>query len=152
MHCIIGHPSSILLYLCISQTYLSPVIIAHLSSILLFLFIAQTLLSFLAVIDGHPSSILFMHWTDLALTLNSDYWASELYSAHLCIPQTLPSLLRLISSHLSSTLLSLFCSFYALHRPCSHSQQSLLHMQAQLCSFHTLQRPCSHGQQSLLCI
>ena len=52
-----------------------------------------------------------MHCSDLALTLNSDYWASKLYSAILCIPQTLPSLLRVISAHLSSALLSYSARF-----------------------------------------
>ena len=124
-----------MLYLCISQfcLSLSTAIIAHLSSILLFLFIAQTVLSFTAVIDAHPSFILlfsfflffsgfffillfsalfFLHFTDMALTLDSHFCASNLHSALLCIPQILLSLLSVISVHLSSTLL-FFCMLYA---------------------------------------
>ena len=128
-----------MLYLCISQSCLSlsTAIIAHLSSILLFLFIAQTVLSFTAVIDAHPSFILlfsfffcffsfsfsfffhsslfcsfFLHFTDLTLTLDSHFCASNLHSALLCIPQILLSLLSVISVHLSSTLL-FFCMLYA---------------------------------------
>ena len=133
-----------MLYLCISQSCLSlsTAIIAHLSSILLFLFIAQTVLSFTAVIDAHPSFILlfsfffcffsfsfsfffhsslfcsfFLHFTDLTLTLDSHFCASNLHSALLCIPQILLSLLSVISVHLSSTLLFFVC--------CTHTWLSL---------------------------
>ena len=162
-----------MLYLCISQSCLSlsTVIIAHLSSILLFLFIAQTVLSFTAVIDAHPSFILlfsffflfffvffsfffhsalfcslFLHFTDLALTLDSHFCTSNLHSALLCILQTLLLVLRVISAHLSS-----MCSSYAFHRSCSHSQcQSFLKMGALICSFYAINRHSSHSQQSLL--
>ena len=57
----IARPSSILLFLCISQINLSlsTVIIAHLrNTILMFLFIAWTLLSLSSAIDAHPNFIL----------------------------------------------------------------------------------------------
>ena len=87
-------------------------------------------------------SILFVHFTDLALFLKSDYWAFELpmhWMVLLLIINSNHRLFKLDSSLLmySSDLepflhhhffkfgLLFFC-FYALHRPSSHSQQSIL--------------------------
>ena len=95
-----------LLVLCISQTLLSlsTVIIAHASSTLLFLCIPQTWLPLSTVIIAHPSSILLF----------------------LCRRQTLLLLLTVISARLTC-----ICSSYEFYRPCSHSQQSILHNTAE---------------------
>ena len=107
---ITGHPRSTLLFLCIPQTLFSllRIIIVQLSSTLLFLCIPQTLLSYLRVISVYPSSTLFfMHSTDIVFIRNS-------HMLHIQGP---------------------FCSFYAFCRPCSHSQQSLLKMEAVISGF-----------------
>ena len=58
----------------------------------------------------------------------------------LYIPQTLFSLLTVISAHLSP-----ICWFNPFHRPCSHSQQSLLHIRPPFCSLYAFHRHCSHS-------
>ena len=114
-----------------------------------------------------------MHFTDLALTLDSYFCASSLHSTLLYISQILLSLCTVIIAHLSSIILFLsivqiyssshsqqsvlhipapFCSFYALHRPSSHSQQPSLCIVALFCLFYAFHRPGSYSQQSFLCI
>ena len=114
-------------FLCIPQILLSllSVISVHLSSTLLFFVcIPHTWLSLSTVIIAYVSSILLF----------------------LCIAQTLLLVLRVISAHRSS-----MCSSYAFHRSCSHSQcQSFLRMGALIWSFYAMNRPYSHSQQSLL--
>ena len=58
----------------------------------------------------------------------------------LYIPQTLLSLLTVISAHLSP-----ICSFNPFHRPCPLSQQSLLHMKPPFCSFYAFHIHCFHS-------
>ena len=147
---------------------MSTVIIVHPSSILLF----SALSLFLFFLLFHSALFcLFLHFTDLALTLDSHFSASNLHSTYLCIAQTLLSLFTMIIAHLSSIMLFLsvtqiyssshsqqsvlhipapFCSFYALYRPSSHSQQPSLCILALFCSFYAFHRPGSYSQQSLL--
>ena len=129
---IIAYPSSILLYLCISQVCLSlsTVIIAHLSSILLFfslrrpcyrcqqlsMLIQASFCSFLHCIDlaltlngqfckSELYSVVCMHCTNLAVTLRSECCSSKLHSANSCIAQTLLLLSVIIDAHPRSILL-----------------------------------------------
>ena len=88
-----------------------------------FLFIAQTLLSLLAFIDAHPSSNLVF------------------YALHQLCSHPQKSFLQ---------VKTLFGSFYAFHRPCSYSFESLVRTLAQVFfllfwSFYAFHRPCSHS-------
>ena len=82
-------------------------------------------------------SAIFMHFTDLPLTLNRAF--------DLFIAQTLLSLLAFIDVHPSSNLV-----FYALHRLFSHPQKSFLQVKALFCSFYAFHRPCSYSFESLV--
>ena len=145
---------------------MSTVITVHPSSILLFSALFLFFLFFFSFCS-------FLHFTDLALTLDSHFCASNLHSTLLCIPHTLLSLSTVIIAHLSSIMLFLsiaqiyssshsqqsvlhipapFCSFYALHRPSSHSQQPSLCTPALFCSFYAFHRPGFYSEQSFLCI
>ena len=141
----IACPSSILLFLCISQINLSlsAVNLAHLrTTILTFLFISQTLLSLSSATDVHPSSILFFlcivqAWLSFSrvITGQSSYLCiarcffslstvimgySSSILLFLCIPRTSSVFSTIIFSNFNFVKFLFFC-FYALHRPCSHS-------------------------------
>ena len=68
-------------------------------------------------------SPLFIHYTDLAIIVSSYRCSSKLHFAFLCIGQTWLSFSTVIIGDPSSILL-----FYAFQKPGSISQQSMLHI------------------------
>ena len=116
-----------------------------------------------------PYSANFMHCTIVALTMNIHYWPSELnFSLYLhslvlvCILNG-PTCQYIYQinyifidwNDLALILNSHYCQgpffpCYALHRPCSQSQLSLLRIQTPFYSLYALHRPWSYSQQSLL--
>ena len=136
-----AYPSSILLFLCISQALFVRVISAHPSSILLFLRNLHTLLLLFRVISADLSSILF-----ILFNLQTLHLLFRVIIAHpssimllLCNLLALFLLIRMIVEHPSSTL----PFFFAFHRPCSYSLWSLLRIPAPFCYFYAIYRHCS---------
>ena len=82
-------------------------------------------------------STIFMHFTGLPLTLDSHYRTFEFYSAVFFIARTLLSLSAVINAHPSFILL-----VFALHRPCSYPQMSILQIGALFCCLYTLHKSC----------
>ena len=169
-----AHPRSILLFLCIAQTFALTVNSQACTSMLYsspfihFTDLALTPNSHCCTFE--PYSANFMHCTVVALAMNSHYWPSGLNfslfmhsSVLVCILNgptcqyiyQLNSAIFIHWNDLALILNSHYCQgpffpCYALHRSCSQSQLSLLRTQTPFRSLYAFHRPWSYSQSLLL--